>query len=90
MSDVEESLHLSFGGIRGEVHIACAEFDDLAPMPMVAELRGLFDKAGSPGELEIHSGVHHGFAFPQRKVHDKAAAERHWQRLIALYRRKIG
>ena len=50
----------------------------------------LFEKAGSPGELELYPGVHHGFAFPQRKVYDKPAAERHWERLIALYRRRLG
>lgn len=90
VSDAVESPHLSLGKIEGEIHIACAEIDDLAPMPMVEELRGLFVKAGSPGEIEIYPGVHHGFAFPQRKIYDKAAAERHWERLIALYRRRLG
>jgi carboxymethylenebutenolidase len=90
VSDAVESPHLSLGKIGGEVHIACAEIDELAPLPMVAELRALFEKAGSPGELELYPGVHHGFAFPQRKVYEKAAAERHWERLIALYRRRLG
>ena len=45
--------------------------------------------AGARGELEIHPGVHHGFAFPQRWCYDKLAAERHWQRLLALYRRNL-
>jgi carboxymethylenebutenolidase len=57
---------------------------------MVAELKRLFEQADSPGELEMYMGVHHGFAFPQRKVYDRAAAERHWERLIALYRKKLG
>jgi len=90
VSDAVESPHLSLGKIKGEVHIACAEIDELAPLPMVAELRALFEKAGSPGELELYPAVHHGFAFPQRKIYDKAAAERHWERLIALYRRRLG
>lgn len=90
VSDAAESPHLSLAKIKGEVHIACAEIDELAPMTMVAELKRLFEAAGSPGELEIYPGVHHGFAFPQRKIYDKAAAERHWERLIALYRRKLG
>jgi carboxymethylenebutenolidase len=38
----------------------------------------------------MYPGVHHGFAFPQRKIYDKPAAERHWERLIALYRRQLG
>ena len=90
ISDAVESPHLSLGKARGELYIACAEIDDLAPLPMVAELRTLFAAAGTPGELEIYAGVHHGFAFPQRPVYDKAGAERHWERLIALYRRRLG
>jgi len=90
VSDAEESPHLTLGKGRAELYIACAEVDELAPMAMVEELRALFKKAGSPGELEVYPGVHHGFAFPQRKVYDKPAAERHWERLIGLYRRRLG
>jgi carboxymethylenebutenolidase len=90
VSDAEGSPHLTLGRAQGELYIGCAEFDELAPLPMVAELRELFDASGNPGELEIYPGVHHGFAFPQRKVYDQPAAERHWERLIALYRRRLG
>jgi carboxymethylenebutenolidase len=90
VSDAVESPHLSFAKVRGEVYIACAEHDHLAPLPMVEELRAKFAAAGSPGELELYPGVHHGFAFPERKVYDRPAAERHWERLIALYRRRLG
>jgi len=75
---------------KGELYIACAEHDELAPLPMVEELRGLFARSGAAGELEIYPGVHHGFAFPQRYCYDKPAAERHWERLLALYRRRLG
>jgi carboxymethylenebutenolidase len=87
VSDAVESPHLNLGKAKGELYIACAEHDDLAPLPMVAELKGLFEKSGNRGELEIYPGVHHGYAFPQRKVYDKPAAERHWERLLALYKR---
>lgn len=90
VSDAEESPHRSLGRIKGEAYISCAEHDELAPLPMVAELKKLFDASGCRGELEIHPGVHHGFAFPQRWCYDKPAAERHWERLIALYRGNLG
>jgi carboxymethylenebutenolidase len=57
---------------------------------LVEELKKLFDASGNSGELEIYPGVHHGFAFPERWCYDKPAAERHWERLIALYRRQLG
>ena len=90
VSDAEESPHLTLGQAKGELYIACAEHDELAPLPMVAELKARFDASGNSGELEIYPGVHHGFAFPQRWCYDKPAAERHWERLIALYRRRLG
>lgn len=90
VSDAEESPHLNLARAKGELYIGCAEHDELAPLPMVAELRGLFERSGNPGELELYPEVHHGFAFPQRWCFDKPAAERHWERLIALYRRRLG
>jgi carboxymethylenebutenolidase len=90
VSDAVESPHLSFAKVKAELYIACAEHDHLAPLPMVETLRRHFAEAGSPGEIELYSGVHHGFAFPERKIYDKPAAERHWERLIALYRRRLG
>jgi carboxymethylenebutenolidase len=90
VSEAEESPHLSLGKVEGELYIACAEHDNLAPLPMVDELRTLFARAGTAGEIELYPCVHHGFAFPQWWCYDKPAAERHWERLIALYRRRLG
>ena len=89
VNDAEESPHLSLGRVGGELYIACAEHDDLAPPDMVEELRRLFVASGVAGELEIYPEVHHGFAFPERWCYDKPAAERHWERLLALYDRQL-
>ncbi|MEM7253771.1 MAG: dienelactone hydrolase family protein [Pseudomonadota bacterium] len=89
VSEAEESPHLTLGHSKGELYIACAEHDDLAPLPMVDELQTLLDSSGAHGELEIYPEVHHGFAFPERWCYDKPAAERHWERLLALYRRRL-
>jgi carboxymethylenebutenolidase len=90
VSDNEESPHRNLAKAKAELYIACAEHDELAPLPMVAELKALFEASGNHGELEMYPGVHHGFAFPQRWCYDKQAAERHWERLLALYRRRLG
>jgi carboxymethylenebutenolidase len=89
VSDAEESPHRSLSQVKGELYIACAEHDALAPLPMVEELQGFFTQAGVAGEIELYPGVHHGFAFLQRWCYDKPAAERHWERLLALYRRRL-
>ena len=90
VNDVEESPHLTFGQTRGELYIACAEHDHLAPLGMVEELQAYFNKSGATGEIEIYLGVHHGFAFPERSVYNERAAEQHWERMISLYRRTLG
>ena len=90
VSENEESPHLTLEKAKGELYIGCAEHDELAPLPMVAELKALFEASGNGGELEMYPEVHHGFAFPSRWCYDKPAAERHWERLIALYRRRLG
>jgi carboxymethylenebutenolidase len=43
----------------------------------------------SNNEVEVYPGTHHGFAFPKRPVYHRDAAERHWERLLALYRRNL-
>ena len=44
---------------------------------------------GANAEVEVYPGTHHGFAFPKRPVYHRDAAERHWERLLALYRRNL-
>jgi carboxymethylenebutenolidase len=89
ISEAEESPHRSLSHVNGELSRAGAEHDALAPLPMVEALQGLCTQAGVAGEIERYPGVHHGFAFPQRWCDDKPAAERHWERLLALYRRQL-
>ena len=76
--------------ITGELYFACAEFDDYAPAEMVDGLEAHLRTVGARARVERYPGVHHGFAFPQRPVYDKPAAERHWERLFALFARNLG
>ena len=73
----------------GELYFACAEFDDYAPTEMVDALEAHLREIGSNARVERYPGVHHGFAFPLRPVYDKPAAERHWERLFALFARNL-
>jgi carboxymethylenebutenolidase len=57
---------------------------------MVEALDASLKDGGVNAEVEVYPGVEHGFAFPQRAVYDKPAAERHWERLFALFRRNLG
>ena len=63
--------------------------DIYAPMETVEKVKQSMKADGANAEVEIYPGTHHGFAFPKRPVYDRDAAERHWERLLALYRRNL-
>jgi carboxymethylenebutenolidase len=74
----------------GELYFGCAEHDTYAPTEMVEALAAHLRTTGGNARVEWYPGTEHGFVFPQRPAYDKAAAERHWERLLALYARTLG
>jgi len=90
VTDKPDSPHLAAQKTGAELYFACAEHDTYAPLEMVEALDASLKTANANAEVELYPGVHHGFAFPQRAVYDKPAAERHWERLFALFRRNLG
>ncbi len=89
MTDQPDSPHLTVRHAKAELYIACAEIDHYVPLEMVAPLREALHKSGVNAEVELYPAAEHGFAFPLRPVFNKEAAERHWERLFALYRRRL-
>lgn len=85
-----DSPHRMAPKIRCESYFACAEIDKWAPPPAIARLEAALQKAGTPHRLEWYPGVEHGFVFPLRAgIYDRAAAERHWERLFSLFARTL-
>jgi len=90
VTDEGDSPHLAARKARAELYFGCAEIDHWAPLEMVETLTQSLTAAGVDAEVELYPKVEHGFAFPQRQAYDKAAAEKHWERLLALFRRRLG
>ena len=87
VTDEKDSPHLVAKTSPAEFYFACAERDHYAPQEMVDQL--MRDLAGANGEVEQYPGTDHGFAFPKRALYNKPAAEQHWQRCLALFRRRL-
>ena len=87
ITDAEDSPHLTAGEITGEVYLAFASEDPHVPQSVVDALPEIMSAAGVNHRIEIYPDSEHGFAFPQRPVYNKAAAERHWERMFALFDR---
>jgi carboxymethylenebutenolidase len=90
VTDQADSPHLAARKAKAELYFGCAETDHWAPLEMVETLKASLAADKINAEVELYPGVEHGFAFPQRPVYNKAAAERHWARLLALFRRRLG
>ena len=88
-TDRPDSPHLAGQKTRAELYFACAETDIYAPMETIEKVRLAMQNDRANAEVEIYPATHHGFAFPKRPVYDRDAAERHWERLLALYRRNL-
>jgi carboxymethylenebutenolidase len=86
-TDSPDSPHLAAGRTKAELYFGCAETDIYAPVEIIEKVKT--GMQGANAEVEIYPGTHHGFAFPKRPVYDRNAAERHWERLLALYRRNL-
>jgi carboxymethylenebutenolidase len=89
VTDKDDSPHLAARKAKAELYFACAEIDQWAPMEMIEALDASLKTEGIDAEVELYPGVHHGFAFPNRPAYDKTSAERHWERLLALFRRNL-
>jgi len=88
-TDKPDSPHLAGQKTRAELYFGCAETDVYAPPEIIEKVKQGMKEAGANAEVEIYPGTHHGFAFPKRPVYHRDAAERHWERLLALYRRNL-
>jgi carboxymethylenebutenolidase len=89
-TDAPDSPHRTADKITGELYVACAETDVWAPPEMIAALSEHLAKTKIRHRVEWYPGTHHGFAFPQRQgMYDPRAAERHWERINALFERNL-
>ena len=89
VTDKEDSPHLDIDQIQAEVYFAWADDDPTA----TAEEREIMDAAmadaGINYRIDFMAGALHGFAPPGGERYDKDAAERHWERVHALFQRNL-
>jgi hypothetical protein len=60
----------------------------------LTSLTGFFDTcafSGCPVDYcyEVHPGAEHGYALPDRDIHNKGAANRDWELIFAMFRLRL-
>ncbi|WP_288903601.1 dienelactone hydrolase family protein [uncultured Sneathiella sp.] len=84
-----DSPHLSAHKIKGELYLAFASHDPYVSESLLERIPQSMNRAGVNYRMEIYPNTEHGFAFPLRPVYNKPAAERHWERMLALFERNL-
>jgi carboxymethylenebutenolidase len=89
VTDKPDSPHHDLDKVRGELYFAFAEIDRSATPELVDQFREELHRQGVRGVVERLPGVAHGFAMADLPVYDHAAAERHFERTLDLWRRSL-
>jgi carboxymethylenebutenolidase len=84
-TDSELSPHRLAPEMAGRVYVAGADQDDSYPPEMAARLDQALSDAGVDHRCEIYPEARHGWTMADFPVYNEAAAERHWDELVALF-----
>jgi carboxymethylenebutenolidase len=89
VNDDPDSPHLELRGVKCELFFAFAEVDRTATEENIERFRVEMERAGVRGAAERWPGVTHGFAMADLPVYDREAAERHFERVLEVWRRNL-
>jgi carboxymethylenebutenolidase len=87
-TDAPDSPHLLAPKMRARVYVAGAIEDDSFTDEMKARLEAALTTAGIDHKIETYPAKH-GWVLRDLPVYDQAAAERHWQTMVALFDAKL-
>ncbi len=84
-TDSELSPHLLAPRIQARVYVAGADHDDSYPPEMATRLDRALSDVGVDHCCETYPEALHGWTMADFPVYHEAAAERHWDQLVALF-----
>lgn len=88
-TDEPDSPHLLAPKIKAELYVAAADNDNSYPPEMAARFEQALNDAGVTYRAETYEGSAHGWMKTDFPVYDKAAAERGWAEMLALFGRVL-
>jgi carboxymethylenebutenolidase len=88
-TDAPDSPHTVVGDIEAEVYVGHADNDASMPPEQQERLEQALTAAGVDHTCELYAGAAHGFTMSDTAAYDEAATERHWDRLLGLFARRL-
>lgn len=90
VSDAPDSPHQLTGRMRGEVYCGFGALDRFGSPETRAALKQAFANCPDVSyRASLHDGASHGYALPDRDIHDHAAAETDWREIFAMFERQL-
>jgi len=89
ITEAADSAHLLIPQIRAELYFGCAQNDEYVRADEISRLEECLRAAAAPFRIEVHPGTEHGFTNSRMRQFQRAANERAWVRLHALFRRRL-
>jgi carboxymethylenebutenolidase len=56
---------------------------------MIRQLGAILARCPVDYRYEVHPAAEHGYALPNRDIHDKRATNRDWELIFAMFRRQL-
>lgn len=85
-TDRDDSPHLGLNKIKAKIYIAHADYDGSMPPEQMDRLKIAMENAGNDFESELYVNAHHGFTMADLPVYEHAALEKHWIKLLELFK----
>lgn len=84
-TDLPASPHTLLPKIKARLYFGHAVEDRSMPPEAIAKLEAALKAWGGKFQSEVYDGAHHGWAVPGSPVYNEKQAERHFEKLVALF-----
>ena len=88
-TDKPDSAHRLAIRMRARVYVGVAEIDASFSPEQQHRLEKALSEGGVDFSIETYKGAKHGFAVTGHLVYDRDSSERHWQRLLHLFKETL-
>ncbi|MGQ0741303.1 MAG: dienelactone hydrolase family protein [Alphaproteobacteria bacterium] len=87
-TDEANSPHILLPKVKARLYFGHASDDASCPPEMIRKLASACDKAHLRYESELYPG-RHGFAVGDNSAFEAASADKHWQKMLALFKETL-
>jgi carboxymethylenebutenolidase len=88
-SEAEDSPHRLADRIEARIYVGVAGVDNSFPPEQSARLAEAFRIGGVDHAIENYVGMAHGWTVPDHSIYDEAGSERHFKRLLTLFKETL-